>query len=83
MPERTAETILITIATATALGVRYAAIFAKLIATETEVRVLDTSKAEALLLTGMQAPFRRHFKLREMFFHIAMWFSVFITSLVS
>ena len=83
MPKRTTEAISITIASAATLRVVYAAIFPELIVTEAQVGVLEASESEAFFFALVDAPFRSHFEFREMFFHVAVGFFVFETTLVS
>lgn len=83
MPERPAEAILVSVATAAALAVRYSPILSELVTTEAKIRILNTSKSIAGLLAGMQTPFRGHLELREVFFHVAVRLLILVTALIS
>lgn len=83
MPECSTEAIFVPIATAATFAVGHTTIFAKLVATEAQIRILNTSKTISRFLTGMQTPFRCHLELREVFFHITVWLLVFEAALIS
>lgn len=53
MPECPAEAILVSIATAATLAVRYSPILSELVTTEAKIRILNTRKSIARLLAGM------------------------------